>query len=510
VASFQLRQQINQRNGELERANRAKSEFLAMMSHELRTPLNSIIGFSDVLIDGAFGSLNERQGRYVRNVNDSGRHLLRLINDLLDMSKIEAGRLEVMIDRCAPRVLIVDALAALQPLADQKKIHMEVTSLEAPPAVLADPVRLKQVLYNLLSNALKFTPEGGRVTVSFAVLSGGQRVRVTVRDSGPGIADADLAKLFVPFSQLDNARHDPRAGTGLGLALTKQLVELMDGTIYVDNAPDGGGTAFAIELPVASAAPELTSTAPPDAPLVLLVDDDAGARELVQLTLGSHYRLATAGTGEEALVRARELKPDVILLDVFLPGMDGWEVLRALRQNPETRDLPVVLVTISTDRHTSFTLGAVDHLVKPVSSETLLAALARRSLVKRALLGSVRVLVVDDDRRHCELVRAMLEPHGFTVRTELTGAGGIAAARDERFDLMLLDLVMPDLSGVEVVEALREGGKSTDMPIIVLTANQLSAEDRKRLAGSIAAVMAKGATGPDQLVGEIHRVLERK
>ncbi|HEY1584629.1 MAG TPA: response regulator, partial [Polyangia bacterium] len=406
----------------------------------------------------------------------------------------------------------VEALAALQPLADQKKLRLELAPGDTPPPVLADAVRLKQVLYNLLSNAIKFTPENGRVSVALDVIADRRQVRVSVIDSGPGIAADDLPRLFQPFSQLTNAGHDPRAGTGLGLALTKQLVELMNGQVSVDTKP-GSGSRFSVDLPIASEMPSDPPATAVDSgtPLALIVDDDASARELLQLALESaHYRCVAVVSGEEALVRASELQPDVILLDVFLPGIDGWDVLKTLREDPSTRHIPVVLVTISNDRQTSFSLGAVDHLVKPVSGETLLASLARRSLTTTVKKRTVRILVVDDDVQHCELVRVALEPHGFHVRAVHNGRSGIDAALADPFDLVLLDLVMPDLSGVDVVAALRGDERTRQLAIILVTANQLSTGDRAKLNGSVTAILAKGSTGTDQLLTEVRRVLEKK
>lgn len=510
VQTARLTRELAQRNQELERATRAKSEFLAMMSHELRTPLNSIIGFSDVLVDQTFGALNERQGRYVRNINDSGRHLLRLINDLLDVSKIEAGRLEVLREPCSPRALVLEVLSALQPLAEQKRITLRPPADDAPPPVIADPVRLKQVLYNLVSNAIKFTPPAGAIGVELAVVAEGRDLRITVSDSGAGIAAEDLVRLFQPFSQLDNARHDPRAGTGLGLALTKQLVELMNGRVGVESEP-GKGSRFSIELRVApkrSAPSSSNLRLGSRAPLALIVDDDPAARELLQLTLqGAQFRCVAVGSGSEALLRAAELRPDVVLLDIFLPGMDGWDVLRALREDPRTSAIPVVLVTISNDRHTSFTLGAVDHLVKPVSAEALLTSLARHGFTTSAKQRPLRVLVVDDDPSHCELMRAALEPRGFVVQTALTGAEGISLARAGGFDLLLLDLVIPDVSGVDVVAALRSDEATRQLPIVLVTANQLTTSDRQRLSGSVSAILSKAAMGSDQLLAEVRRAV---
>jgi signal transduction histidine kinase/CheY-like chemotaxis protein len=520
IANTRLTRELATRNVELELASRAKSEFLALMSHELRTPLNSIIGFSEVLIDAKFGPLNDRQGRYVRNINDSGQYLLRLISDLLDMSKIEAGRLEVARDRCLVGPIITEALSLLQPLADEKQLAIAPPAEPLQPPVWADALRVKQVLFNLLSNAIKFTPRGGRVAVSVAPTDAGA-LRVVIADSGEGIGAEDQTKLFLPFSQLPNARRESLAGTGLGLALVKQLMELMGGRVGVDSTP-GHGSRFWIELPIAPADADPATNATrevepessgpiveaPAAPLVLIIDDDPAASELMQLTLSkARFRWHWVATGEAGLQAARTLNPAVILLDVFLPDRDGWDVMRALRADGKTQGIPVVLVTISSDRQHSFSLGAADHLVKPFTSEALMAALARRSFTTKVKQQPVRVLVIDDDQQHCELMRATLEPRGFQVAIAPTGEEGLARALAEKIDLVLLDLVLPGMSGVEVAVRLREHENTKRLPVLLLTANQLSPADRQRLHGSIEAVLAKSEMPPTALVTEVQRVL---
>jgi PAS domain S-box-containing protein len=504
-----LNRLLTQQNDELTRVSRAKTDFLAMMSHELRTPLNSIIGFSEVLIDGKFGALSDKQSRYLGNVLQSGRHLLGLINDLLDLSKIEAGRLEVVRQPCPPRMLIAEAVATLQPLADAREVRLVVESPTEPPvpAISADAARFKQVLYNLLSNAIKFTPRQGRVTVACALGGDGESVRVSVADTGPGISDADVARLFTPFTQLANAKGS--GGTGLGLALTKQLTELMGGQVGVESRP-GQGTTFFIDLPVHGAvvAPDVRVAAPPEAPSVLVVDDDPEARELLVLALQNDgYRVLIAASGEDALSLARHHHPDVITLDVFLSTIDGWDVLRLLKDDPTTSDIPVVMVTISSDRAKAFSLGALEHLVKPVGRDALLQALARRDFTARAKKGPVRVLAIDDDLRQLELFRATLQSHGFVVRTEASGRAGIAAAMSERVDLVLLDLVMPDISGIEVVTKLRADERTRALPILLVTAHDLGLAERTRLNGDVEAILSKGTLRMEDLLTEIGRVL---
>jgi PAS domain S-box-containing protein len=503
-----LNARLEERNAELQRAVKAKSDFLAMMSHELRTPLNSVIGFSEVLIDGKVGPLNERQVRYLTNVHGSGRHLLGLINDLLDLSKIEAGRLEVAIRPCSTRLIVGEALSTLQPVADAADVVLEVAAESAQPheGVAADPVRFKQVLYNLLSNAIKFSPKGGVVVVRTTTRD--QRVRISVSDSGPGIAADDVPRLFRPFNQLENAR-EKGGGTGLGLALTKELVELMHGEIGVESVP-GAGSTFFVELPrvePAAPAPEAGAHAGrEDAPLVLIVDDDKEAQELLVLTLqGAGYRTVVASTGEAAIALARSARPHAITLDVFLPSIAGWDVLRVLRNDPTTAGIPIVMVTISSDRGTAFTLGAVEHLVKPIENASLLAALSRLSFTTKVRHRPVHVLVVDDDPTQLELARAALEPHGFHVRTEASGRTGLDAALSAPADLLLLDLVMPDMSGMEVIEALRRGGSK--LPIILITGQDLTATVRAQLEGEVQAIVAKSALTTAGLLEHIDSVL---
>ncbi len=507
----QAKEDLERAYAELASASRAKTDFLAMMSHELRTPLNSIIGFSEVLIDGKSGALTEKQTRYLQNVNQSGRHLLGLINDLLDLSKIEAGRLEVMRQPCAPRQLAAEAAATLQPLAEARdvRVTLDPPGSVALPAANADPARFKQVLYNLLSNAIKFAPLGGRVGVTCCRSADGLRIRTTVSDTGAGISPEDQARLFTPFTQLANARE--HGGTGLGLALTKQLIEAMDGTITVESAP-GEGSRFIVELPIdvrELPVEQQRARGAAGAPLVLIVDDDTAAQELLSLTLQSGgYRTLVCGSGEEGIAEARRQQPDVIILDVFLPTVDGWDVLRVLQSDPQTTKIPVVMVTISSDRRLAFSLGAVEHLVKPIERQALLDTLARRGFTTKVKQRSIHVLAVDDDPKQLELVRTVLEPHGFLVRTEESGRAGAAAALAGPCDLLLLDLVIPDLSGIEVVAALRNDPRAARLPIILMTAHELSAEDRERLNAAVEKVIAKHSV--HDLLAEVSAVLRKR
>ncbi len=484
-----------------ERSSRAKSDFLSLMSHELRTPLNSIIGFSELLLDSRFGTVNEKQARYLTNVHQSGKHLLGLINDLLDLSKIEAGRLDVHTEPVTARTVVQDALATLQPLASAKPLELRLEETPLPP-VMADPVRLKQIIFNLVSNAIKFTPKDGKVTVRLERGSAPDRMRIAVIDTGPGISEAEMQQLFRPFSQLGNAR--AATGTGLGLALTRSLIELMGGVAGVESTV-GKGSTFFVECPLVRA-PEATD-GDPAGRLVLVIDDDRPGRELIDAVLrDAGFRTLLAGSGEEGLALARQQQPDVIVLDVFLPGLDGWDVLRLLRADEGTRHIPTVMATVSDDRAKAFGLGAVEHLVKPINRNTLLETLARRRFTERQSDRPLRVLVVDDDRQHLELVTSALAPLGFQVVSKETGAGGLEAAIHGTFDLMLLDLVLPDISGIEIVHQIRHSD-AKDLPIILVTAHDLTSAQRTRLRGDVQAVFQKGGSALQSLVHEVTAIV---
>ncbi len=508
-----LNHQLEAQNRDLQRANRAKSDFLAMMSHELRTPLNSIIGFSEVLLFDKGANLSERQSRYLQNVLGSGRHLLTLINGLLDVSKIEAGRLEVAREPCAPRVLIVEAVATLQPLADAGKIQVTIAAAGNPdaPLVLGDPSRIKQVLFNLLSNAIKFTPPDGRIVLDCALRPDGSSVRLSVTDTGLGISPEDVPRLFTPFTQL-GARS--RAGsTGLGLALSRQLVELMSGRIGVESTV-GGGSTFYVDLPVApggATAPLAEPQQPRGNPLALIIDDETSAQELLSLTLQANgYETIVVANGEDALAAARSKQPAVITLDVFLPTIDGWDLLRVLKSDPRTCAIPVVMVSISGDRQKAFGLGAVDHVMKPVDPQALMEALGRQSFTTKVKQRAVHLLVIDDDPRQLELMQTTLGAYGFHVRSETSARAGLKAALSEAPDLVLIDMVMPDLSGIEVIGALRANPRTASLPLMILTAQDINDADRARLHGDVQAVLAKGTTGTNALVEEINRALRSR
>ncbi len=418
----QLRQgaeRLQAANAELERANRAKSAFLASMSHELRTPLNVVLGFAELLLDEMAALDAAIRREYVANIHGAGRQLLGLIQDILDLSKVEAGRMELRPEPVDVEAAVTAALDMLGPLAADKDISL-TRGNGANGVIFADAAKFRQILYNLLSNALKFTPEGGRVTID-AMLQG-DAVRVTVTDTGPGVAPGDRERIFGEFEQV-HAPGQRLQGTGLGLALARRFVELHGGRIWVESG-EHGGSRFVFTLPVAR--PVRDGGAPPgpapavsagdSTPLVLVVEDDPQAAHLLCHTLErGGYRTVVAADGASALAWARELRPVAITLDVLLPGLDGWEVMRELKASAETGDIPVLVVSVVDDEQLGYALGANDYLVKPVDGRVLLQRLARYTLAAEAKAHPAGVLVIDGDPEARRNARAVLAPAGFQV-----------------------------------------------------------------------------------------------
>ena len=499
-------------------ANRAKSNFLASMSHELRTPLNAIIGFSELLENHTFGSLNERQQRYVGNVLTSGRHLLQLINDILDLSKVEAGHMELALSEFDVGTAVRDTRTIVGTLAEKKSLSLEVEAEDGIPPLTADHSKFKQILYNLLSNAIKFTPAGGRIRVAVRLapdlnaIEGDQWIEVAVSDTGIGLKREDQERIFGTFEQVDSAYGREQQGTGLGLALTRKFVELHGGRIWVESEI-GQGSVFRLVLPLAQrglgaqpdvAESEASTESPGAGPLVLVVEDDRQAWDLLAHHLvHAGYRVARASSGQQALMMARDLRPDAITLDIVLPDQDGLTVLTQLKAHPDTQATPVIVVSISEDRELGFSLGAVEWLVKPANQEDFLAAV-RRVVASTHAADTRTVLVIDDEAPTVELLTDMLTTQGFQVLSALDGRRGIDIARAQRPDLIVLDLVMPELTGFDVVRELRRFPESREIPILIFSVKDLSHEERERLRGSVQAVVTKGAMG--DLLRELARV----
>jgi signal transduction histidine kinase/DNA-binding response OmpR family regulator len=501
ILNARLFRELERKTAELEVASRHKSEFLASMSHELRTPLNAVIGFSEVLLERMFGDLNARQEEYLRDIWGSGRHLLELLNDILDLSKVEAGRMELERSTFAVADVVDACLSLVRERAVRHGVLLEQEVAEDIGPIDGDELRFKQVLLNLLTNAVKFTPAGGRVVVR--ATTDGTTVTVTVADTGVGVAPEDRVRIFESFQQGGRGAAQ-QEGTGLGLTLSKRIVELFGGRLWLDSEVDVGST-FGFTVPVARPAAADTATPADTAaggPLVVVVEDDRPSLGLLTLYLESAgLRVIGVRDAAAGLQAVRHHEPAAVVLDIRLPDMDGWEVLATLKADPSTAPVPVVVVSMLDERGRGFALGAAEYLVKPVTRDEVLSALARVG----AFPHGGTLLAIDDDPLAIDLVKAVLQPAGWTVLVATDGTAGIAMARSRRPAVVLLDLLMPGLDGFAVVEALRTDPVTAAIPVIVLTAKTLSREDRERLRGRISYVAQKGDFDPARLVDLVRR-----
>jgi adenylate cyclase len=509
IQNARLFHEIEEKSHELEAASEHKSRFLASMSHELRTPLNAIIGLTEMMVTNTARFGTEKALEPLNRVHRAGSHLLGLINQVLDLSKIEAGKLELSPESVNLASLIDEVIGTARQLADQNKNWLVVEAEGELGTATVDPMRLRQILLNLLSNACKFTKDGEVALRVRKVADGRSWIEFAVSDTGIGMTVEQQAKLFEEFSQADALTTRHFGGTGLGLAITRKLARLMGGDVTVASEP-GKGSVFTVRLPgntVSLARTFVEGNRRPHADCVLVIDDDATARELLTDRLKAEgFSVVSASGGLEGLKLAKELRPSVITLDVLMPDLDGWSVLAALRQDSELAEIPVIMVTILDQHRRAVALGAAGYLTKPIDRDRL------RSLVERfrAPKQPTRVLLVEDDSFQRERMRAWLESQQWTVQEAANGREALGRLQEGKPDLILLDLMMPEMDGFQVVATLQKEPSWRDIPVIVITALDLDAKDRDRLNSGVQSVLVKETFRPADLVERIRRLADTR
>ncbi len=500
-----------------ERANRSKSIFLANMSHELRTPLNAIIGYSEMLQEEIEDLGKTSLTADLQKIHSSGKHLLGLINDILDLSKIEAGKMSLYLEDFDVSAMVEEVCTTIRPLIEKSTNRLEIRQQGNLGEMRSDLTKVRQMLFNLLSNASKFT-EGGVITLGIERTSsaGGDRLIFSVADNGIGMTEEQMGRLFQAFTQADVSTTRKYGGTGLGLTITRRFCEMMGGAIEA-RSQHGNGSVFTINLPAHLAeqktdAPAVRESISPSgcgdgSCTVLVIDDDPMVCEMMQRFLAEDgFRVVTANSGDEGLALARNLKPCAITLDVIMPSMDGWAVLNALKNDPELADIPVIMLTIVDDKSMGYALGAADYLVKPLSRERLRSVLERY----RPDNGDKRVLLVEDDATTRDMTQRMLEKEGWFVTSAVNGVDGLAQVAENPPGLILLDLMMPEMDGFQFVLELEKHQEWRAIPILVVTAKDLTLEDRRRLNGHVERIMQKGAYRREDLLKNVRELVHTR
>lgn len=514
----QVLEEARQARRDAEDANQTKSQFVANMSHELRTPLNAIIGYSEILIEEAADDGNTQYTPDLDRILSSGKHLLALVNDILDLSRIEAGKMELYLESfpiCRELQSVVDTA---RPVIEKNQNRLTLVCDEVLGNMTGDLTKFRQIVLNLISNAAKFTHDGRlTVTVARAV---GDGFTIAVADTGIGMNDEQLARLFQVFSQADASTTRKYGGSGLGLSISRHFARMMGGDITADSTADVGST-FTVTLPfqvVIDAPKPLLESGTADerseyrtdstggvstgAETILVIDDDPAVHDLLQRSLSrAGYRVIVAGSGQEGLARARAEHPDFITLDIMMPGMDGWSVLTALKSDPMLKDIPVFVLTMTSEKSLGYALGAAQFLTKPVNREALLGLL--RQYARHPT--SCRVLVIDDDAANRDLMRRVLESESIEAFEATDGQSGLDwLAAHPLPDLVILDLMMPNMDGFSFVDALRNKPEFDRLPVVVLTAKTLTEEDRQRLSLRVAHIIERNGQSEEDVIARLH------
>jgi PAS domain S-box-containing protein len=497
-----------------EQANRAKSAFLANMSHELRTPLNAILGYSELLQEDLADFGADELVPDVQKIYAAGKHLLGLINDVLDISKIEAGRMDLYLETFNLAETVSEVVNTVTPLVESKHNTVKLEMSPDIGPIHGDLTKVRQMLFNLLSNAVKFT-EHGTITLSVhnETRRDGDWVSLSVVDQGIGMTPEQLSKLFQPFTQADASTTRKYGGTGLGLAITKHFAEMMGGSIRVESEYQRG-SAFTVQLPayvhkeddvnrLEGIGPELPI--PPSGNTVLVIDDDPAVRDLLESYISKlGYRVLTAESGEDGLKKAAELRPQAITLDVMMPGMDGWMVLSKLKNDPELAAIPVIMVSLIEDKSIGYALGAAEYLPKPINRNQLATVLQ-----KYLTPGDGLVMIVEDDQDTREMLCAMLQKTGWQVQAAENGEEALEKLREQCPSLILCDLMMPKMDGFELIGHLRQNPQWRNVPVVVLTAKELTVEERDYLNNQVAKIFQKGNYQRDDLLRQLRECLAK-
>jgi signal transduction histidine kinase/CheY-like chemotaxis protein/HAMP domain-containing protein len=505
-------------NAKLRKADRMKSEFLANMSHELRTPLNAIIGFAEILRDGVCGELTDTQKSAVIDIYESGKHLLQMINDILDLSKVEAGKMELQSEEFSLVTAIEEIHSIVKDMVNKKGLNITFSVPDELPNAYADQIKFKQIMYNLLSNAIKFTPQGG---IEVNVAYDDSQFTISVADTGIGIDPEYQEVIFDEFKQLDSSQSRQYEGTGLGLTLTKRLVELHNGKIWVESGGLGKGSKFLFTIPrrhaeieaykvIENHTHESLFTKPSEkskGKTILIVEDNVNASQLLRIYLtDAGYDTYIATDGEEAIAKAKEIKPFAITLDIMLPKKDGWQIMQELKNFPETQDIPVIIVSIVDDQNFGFSMGAVGYLVKPIDKDQLISILDKLEISLQPQNNKPNILIIDDNHDDIKLMESILSSEGFGVLNADNGSDGIKKAIKAKPDLIILDLIMPKVSGFDVIKSLQDHPEARKIPIIISSIKELTAEDRERLNSKVKSIVQKGEDAKTHILEAIKQI----